>query len=472
MVLQFFNSFGNKLEEFKPLKKASVLLYTCGPTVYDFAHIGNFRAYVWEDVLRRYLEYKGFKVKHVMNFTDVDDKTIKGSVAQGISLEEYTSKYKKAFLEDIKTMNILPATTYTPATEYINEMVALVSKLLSKGVAYRGEDGSIYFSIKKFPAYGKLAGIDVKKLKEGARVKQDEYEKEGVGDFALWKAWDENDGAVFWDTPLGRGRPGWHIECSAMSMKELGETIDIHTGGIDNKFPHHENEIAQSEAASGKKFVNYWLHCAHLMVNGQKMSKSLGNFHKLRDIFSKGFSPSAVRFVLINANYRQPINFTFESVEDAQKALKGLQNFVERLRAVKNDFGENSEINGLISEAKENFESSMDNDLCLPEAVKFIFDFTRKVNKLIDADVLGAEDSRKVIEFLKKINSVLAVIDFSEKFFELTQEQALLVKQRNEARKNKDWKKSDELRDYLKKQGLELKDNKDGSTTINGSIII
>jgi len=471
MTLKLFNSFGNKLEEFKPLKKGKVSLYTCGPTVYNYAHVGNFRAYAWEDILRRYLEYKGFEVKHVMNFTDVDDKTIKGSSLEKIPLSLYTEKYKKAFLDDIKAINILPASVYTPATEYIKEMVDLILVLLKKGVAYRGEDGCIYFSIKKFPAYGKLAGIDVKKLKEGARVKQDEYEKEGVGDFALWKAWDENDGAVFWETPLGKGRPGWHIECSAMSMKQFGPTIDIHTGGIDNKFPHHENEIAQSEAATGKKFVNYWMHCAHLMVNNQKMSKSLRNFYTLRDVLNKGCDASAVRYVLINSSYRQPINFTFESVEDAKKTLAGLNNFVERLRSIKQDLKTDS-IDGIVALAKDGFDSSMDNDLNVPEAVKHIFDFVRKVNKLIDENAVGKNSASQAIGFLKKVNSVLAVIDFSEKFFELTDEQRAKIVLRNTARKNKDWKKSDQLRDELKKDGIELKDNKDGSTTVNDSLVV
>jgi cysteinyl-tRNA synthetase len=350
-------------------------------------------------------------------------------------------------------------------------MVDLILVLLKKGVAYRGEDGCIYFSIKKFPAYGKLAGIDVKKLKEGARVKQDEYEKEGVGDFALWKAWDENDGAVFWETPLGKGRPGWHIECSAMSMKQFGPTIDIHTGGIDNKFPHHENEIAQSEAATGKKFVNYWMHCAHLMVNNQKMSKSLRNFYTLRDVLNKGCDASAVRYVLINSSYRQPINFTFESVEDAKKTLAGLNNFVERLRSIKQDLKTDS-IDGIVALAKDGFDSSMDNDLNVPEAVKHIFDFVRKVNKLIDENAVGKNSASQAIGFLKKVNSVLAVIDFSEKFFELTDEQRAKIVLRNTARKNKDWKKSDQLRDELKKDGIELKDNKDGSTTVNDSLVV
>lgn len=463
MVLKFFNSLGNKLEEFKPIKKGEVGLYTCGPTIYYYAHIGNLKCYTWEDLLKRYLIFKGYKVKQVMNYTDVDDKTIKGSVEKGVSLSEFTSVYKKEFLNDIKTLNIIPAEIYCAATDHIWEMVELIQKLLDKKIAYRAEDGSIYFSIKKFPEYGKLAGIDPKELKAGARIKQDEYEKEGVGDFALWKAWDENDGEVYWETSLGKGRPGWHIECSAMSRKYLGEHFDMHTGGIDNKFPHHENEIAQSEAASGKKFVNYWLHTAHLMVNGQKMSKSLGNFYNLRELLEKGFTPMAIRYVFLNTNYRQQLNFTFESVEDAKKTLEGIQNFIDRLREIKS--GEGDSIKVFVDEALEGFEGAMDNDLNVPSAMKYVFDFIKKTNKLIDENSLGKKGATEAIEFLKKIDSVIGVIDFKEKFFELTTEQQKLVDERNNARKNKDWKKSDELRDKLKEMGIVVVDNKDGTST-------
>ena len=464
MVLKFFNSFGNELQEFNPINPGFVGLYTCGPTIYNFIHIGNFKCYSWEDLLKRYLIFKGFKVKQVMNFTDVDDKTIKASIQNKMALSEYTDVYKKAFQADSKLLNLLPAEIYCPATEHIPEMVSLVKKLLDKGFAYRGEDGSIYFSIKKFPNYGKLAGINVKKLKAGARIKQDEYEKEGVGDFALWKAWDENDGPVFWETELGKGRPGWHLECSAMSMKYLGEHFDIHTGGVDNKFPHHENEIAQSEAATGKKFVNYWMHTAHLMVEGKKMSKSLGNFFTLRDLLDKGFKPMAIRYVFLNTHYRQPLNFTFESVKDAQKTLDGLQNLIERLQAI-TEFKQNDSVKIFVDEALQNFEEAMDDDLNVPEAMKYVFDFAKKINKLIDEDSLGKRGANEALDFLKKIDSVLGVLDFREKFFELTEEQQKIVDERNLARKNKDWKKSDELRDKLKAQGIILVDNKDGSST-------
>lgn len=461
-MLQFYNTLTKRKEPFEPITPGQVGLYTCGPTIYNYIHIGNFKCYSWEDLLKRYLVFKGFKVKQVMNFTDVDDKTIKSSIRENKPLREYTEKFKKAFLEDAKLLNILPAEVYCPATEHIPEMAELVKKLMLNGFAYRGDDGSIYFSISKFPDYGKLAGIDTTKLKEGARVKQDEYEKEGVGDFALWKAWDENDGPVFWETELGKGRPGWHIECSAMSMKYLGEHFDIHTGGIDNKFPHHENEIAQSEAATGKKFVNFWLHTAHLMVEGQKMSKSLGNFYTLRDLMAKGLKPNAIRYVFLNSQYRQPLNFTIESVNDAQKALDSLQNFIDRLRDIK-EKKQDEQAKTLVSEALRGFEEAMDNDLNVPEATKYVFEFANKINKLIDANAIGIDGAQEAVAFLKKVNEVLAVLDFSEKQVELTAEQTALVKERELARKNKDWKTSDVIRDKLAAQGIIIEDKKEGT---------
>ncbi|MDD3160259.1 MAG: cysteine--tRNA ligase [Candidatus ainarchaeum sp.] len=462
MVFKVLNSMGNKIEEFKPMKKDLVTYYTCGPTVYNYAHIGNFRAYTWEDLLKRYLIFLGYKVNHVMNLTDVDDKTIKGSIKENIPLLEYTEKYKIAFFEDLKTLNIIPANTYPAATEYIGQMVNLVEILMKKGIAYRGEDGSIYYSIRKFPNYGKLANININQLKEGARVKQDEYEKEGIGDFALWKNWDENDGTVFWETSLGKGRPGWHIECSAMSMTLLGETIDLHTGGIDNRFPHHENEIAQSEGVTGKKFVNYWMHCAHLQVNGEKMSKSLGNFYTLRELLENKLNPMAIRYTLINNQYNQPMNFTFNSVNDSQKTLDGLNRFIERLRNI--NLEDNTSIENLVNQAIDGFKEGMDDNLNMPLAMSHIFNFVKEINKLIDENAIGKTGAKEALEFLKKINEVLGVLDFREKFFELTSEQEKLLEDRKEARKNKDFKKSDEIRDLLKSQGIEIIDNKDGTT--------
>jgi cysteinyl-tRNA synthetase len=465
MTLKIYNSLGNKLEEFKPINKKNVKLYTCGPTVYNYAHIGNFRAYCWEDILKRQLIFLGYKVTQVMNLTDIDDKTIKGSIENNMALSEFTEKYKKAFFEDIKFLNILPAEYYPSATDYIKEMVEMITKLLEKGIAYKSDDDCIYYSIKKFPEYGKLSNISTEKLIDGARIKQDEYEKEGIGDFALWKAWDENDGTVFWETSLGKGRPGWHIECSAMSKSLLGETFDIHTGGVDNKFPHHENEIAQSEAANGKKFVNYWLHCEHLLSEGKKMSKSLGNFYTLRDLKEMTFSAKAIRFVLINSQYRQQLNFTINSIKDAEKTLNGLQRLIDRLKENKKDI-ENDTIKEMCDETLAAFTNSMNNDLNVPEATKHLFKFVRKINKFLDDEILGKNSSEEAIELLKKINSVLGIMDFTEKFFELTDEQTKILNERIEARKNKDWKTSDLIREKFKKQGLEIIDEKNGETKI------
>ena len=317
--MKVFNSLTRGMEELKPLADNEIRLYTCGPTVYNFAHIGNFRAYAFEDVLRRTVKFNGMKIRQVMNLTDVDDKTIRGANAAGVALTDYTKTYKDAFFADLAKLNIEPAEVYPAATDHIPEMIELVSKLVESGVAYQSDDGSVYFNVRKFPGYGKLAHIDFDNQRTGARCASDEYDKENVGDFALWKAWEESDGPVGWDSPWGRGRPGWHIECSAMSMKYLGETFDLHTGGIDNLFPHHENEIAQTEAATGKPFVNTWMHCAHLMVNGEKMSKSLGNFFTLRDLIEKGWSGREIRYVLVNSHYRQGLNFAFSALEDARK---------------------------------------------------------------------------------------------------------------------------------------------------------
>ena len=328
-MLKLYNTLSRRKEIFKPIKNNKVGMYTCGPTVYYYPHIGNYRAYIVADILKRYLKYKGFKIDHVMNITDVDDKTIRDSQKQNLSLKEFTSKYEKAFLEDLNTLNIQKPDRLARATEHIKEMENLIKKLIDKGFAYKGKDNSIYYSISKFKDYGKLSKIKIKELKAGARVKQDEYEKKQVSDFALWKAWDKEDGNVFWETEFGKGRPGWHIECSAMSSKYLGDQFDIHTGGIDLIFPHHENEIAQSEGASGKKpFVKYWIHNEWLLIEGKKMSKSFGNFYTLRDILNKGYSPMSIRYVLLSTHYRQQMNFTFKKLDAAKNSLQRWGNFL------------------------------------------------------------------------------------------------------------------------------------------------
>ncbi len=459
--IRLFNTLSRKKETFTPIKKGQVAMYTCGPTVYDYAHIGNFRAFLFEDLLKRWLQYKGYKVTHVMNLTDIDDKTIKGSQKQGIPLRQYTDFYAKAFFEDIKALNIAPADVYPRATDHIEEMVQIIKTLLAKGVAYKGEDGSIYFSVAKFPEYGKLSHLKVGELKAGARVSQDEYAKEEAQDFALWKAWTPEDGDVFWETELGKGRPGWHIECSAMSTKYLGETFDIHCGGIDNMFPHHENEIAQSEAATGKTFVNYWMHNEHLQVEGKKMSKRFGNFYTLRDLLTKGYDPIAIRYLLISTHYRQQFNFTFEGLESARAAVERLRNFMRRLHEVQNGAG-TEKVATLTAKLEACFGGSMDDDLNVAVALSSLFDFVREMNSLLDANLVNKEEAAIAIGLMKRIDGVLGVIGEVKAEETLSSDVDALVQKREEARKAKNWKEADAIRAQLKAMGIVLEDTAQG----------
>ncbi len=455
-MIQFYNTLGKKKEDFEPMEDKKVKLYTCGPTVYDFAHIGNFRAYVFGDLLKRYLKFRGYDVLHVMNLTDVDDKTIKRSQEEGVSLQQYTEEYTKAFFEDLKTLKIEKADIFPKATEHIKEMVELVKKLMQKGHAYKGEDGSIYYKISSFKEYGKLSGTKIKGLKAGARVKQDEYTKERANDFALWKAWDESDGDVFWETELGKGRPGWHIECSAMSMKYLGESFDIHTGGVDLIFPHHENEIAQSEGATGKQFVKYWLHNEHLLVEGKKMSKSLGNFYTLRDLLKKGCKPRAIRLVLLSTHYRQKLNFSFDDVKAAEKTLERIDELVRKLenrKKIKTATGAGIKKN--LDEFEKKFEKAMDNDLDISNGLAAFFELMKELNKHLEQ--MSDEETERTFEMMKKIDSVLDIFRF-EVAKEIPEEIKALVEMREEVRRNKNWKKSDELREKIKERGWRVDD--------------
>src|SRR5438132_3840863 len=334
MPTRFFDTYTREVREFIPLNPPNVSIYTCGPTVYSRAHIGNFRAYIFEDLLQRHLGSRGYRVHRVMNLTDVDDKTIRGAREANISLEEYTKPFKQAFFEDLDTLRLKHASESPAATEprYIARMIEMISQLMACNLAYQAEDNSVYFRINKFPNYGKLAHLNLDELRPSGRVRTDEYDKENIGDFALWKAWDEADGDVGWDSPWGRGRPGWHIECSAMATALLGDEIDIHCGGVDNIFPHHEAEIAQSEGCTGKRFVRCWLHCAHLLVDNQKMSKSLGNFYTLPDVTAKGYSGREVRYALLRVHYRAQLNFTFEGMEESRQALTRIDEWLQRLR--------------------------------------------------------------------------------------------------------------------------------------------
>ncbi len=459
--IYFFNTLTRKKESFVPLEPGKVKMYTCGPTVYDYAHIGNFRAFLFEDLLKRWLVYRGFKVTHVMNLTDIDDKTIKGSQKQQIPLKQYTDFYVKAFFEDIKALNIQPADVYPRATEFVPEMVALIKTLMEKGFAYKGEDGSIYYSVCKFPNYGKLSNIKVGELKAGARVSQDEYCKEEAQDFALWKAWTPEDGDVFWETDLGKGRPGWHIECSAMSMKYLGETFDIHCGGVNNMFPHHENEIAQSEAATGKKFVNYWLHNEHLLVEGKKMSKRFGNFYTLRDLLAKGYDPIAIRYLLLSTHYRQQFNFTFEGLESSKSAIDRLKNFVRRLYET-----DGKDSKGKVAAFTEKLETcfggSMDDDLDIGMALASLFNFVREINSLLDANMVSKQEAADVGGLMMRVDEVLGVIGKVEVEEALPVDIDALVQKREAARKAKNWKEADDIRAQLKAMGIVLEDTAQG----------
>jgi cysteinyl-tRNA synthetase len=456
-----FNTLTRQKEIFTPISQGEVKMYTCGPTVYDYAHIGNFRAFLFEDLLKRWLRYCGFRVIHIMNLTDVDDKTIKGSQTKGVALKRYTEFFVKAFFEDIAKLNIDPADVYPCATDHVPEMVAIIKTLQEKGFAYRGEDGSIYYAVSKFPEYGKLSHLKVGELKAGARVSQDEYAKEDVQDFALWKAYTSEDGDAFWETELGKGRPGWHIECSAMSMKYLGETFDIHCGGIDNMFPHHENEIAQSEAATGKIFAYYWMHNEHLQVEGKKMSKRFGNFYTLRDLLEKGYDPMVIRYLLLSTHYRQQFNFTFEGLNAAKGAIERLKNLRRRLQDAKGSDSE-GKVAMQIQHVKQGFGEAMNDDLNISTALAALFDFVREINNLLDANVVSREEADQAAESLMQFNTVLGVIDKVEKEEPLPSDIDNLVQKREEARRAKNWKEADQIRDQLKVLGIVVEDTAQG----------
>ena len=439
-------------------------MYSCGPTVYNYAHIGNFRAYIFSDLVRRVLEDYGYNVKLVMNLTDVDDKTIRNSKENHISLSEYTKKYKEAFFEDIKTLRIKPATVNPSATEHINEMIDIIKLLEKNGHTYEA-DGSIYFKISTFPEYGELANLDKQELKEGAsgRVSSDEYDKENASDFVLWKAYTEEDGDVYWDSPFGKGRPGWHIECSAMSCKYLGKHFDIHTGGVDNKFPHHENEIAQNEAAFNEKFVNYWLHCEHLIVDGEKMSKSKGNFYTLRDLLNKGLSAEAIRYSLMNSHYRKQLNFTIEGINQSQSAIDRVNDLIFRLKDVNKTDADDSAVMKELEEANKNFFESIYDDLNVSEALGVFFSFIKSINISFDSINVSSRDA--IIKFIERVNNIINCFNMNgEKEIESSEEEKInkLIEERTLAKKEKNYKRADEIRDELNSMGIEIMDTPNG----------
>jgi cysteinyl-tRNA synthetase len=463
MSIRFFNTYSRALEEFQPRASASrkIDMYTCGPTVYSRAHIGNFRAYVFEDLLQRHLELRDYKVRRVMNVTDVDDKTIRGARAAKIPLAEFTAPFKQAFFEDIETLRIKRANEFPAATDrrYVDKMIAMIGTLVSRGLAYQADDKSVYYRINKFPGYGKLAHFDLTQLQSTGRVKNDEYDKEHVGDFALWKAWDEEDGDVKWDSPWGPGRPGWHIECSAMATAILGDQIDIHCGGVDNIFPHHEAEIAQTEGVTGKQFVRYWLHCAHLLVDGQKMSKSLGNFYTLPDLLEKDYTGREIRYSLMRVHYRAPLNFTWEGMEEARQALARIDDWLERLHETVADKIDPPKADKIDLQPGARFEEALDDDLNISAALGFLFESIRETNRALDRNELGAAAANAWLQWWERIESVLVI---QPEVASLPAAIAALAEARMQARLAKDWRKSDELRDELSARGWEARDTKDG----------
>jgi cysteinyl-tRNA synthetase len=458
LTLKFYNSMGRRVQVFKPLRKGEVRMYTCGPTVWNYAHIGNYRTFVFEDLLHRYLKFKGFSVTQVMNITDVEDNIIKGMKQFNKSRKELTSFYEAAFKKDLATLNVVPAEVYPRATEHIGEMVALIKRLLELGYAYRGDDGSYYYDISKFAKYGALSGIKPTQLKAGARVAQDHYEKEEANDFALWKAWDPDDGEVFWETELGKGRPGWHIECSAMSMKYLGDEFDIHTGAIDNRFPHHENEIAQSVAATGKRFVRYWLHAGFLNISGEEMHKSVGNVVYLSELLEQGWEPSTLRLFLISTRYRDTVDLTEKRLEQARDQARRLQDFLGRIRRAD---GGGTKGDGMAAQLLSRFERAMDEDLNTPRALAVVFSFVKKVNGLIDEGGISRESAAEILDSMRRVDAVLGVLRFEEEA--LPDAIAKLVAARDEARRKKDFATADRIREELLRQGVVLEDTPTGT---------
>ncbi len=471
-TIQVHNTLSAKVEPFVPQQPGQVRMYTCGPTTYDFAHIGNFRTFVFQDILRRFLKLRGFKLNHVMNLTDVDDRIIANAAAAGVSIRDYTDKYVLAFFADCKTLSVEAPEHWIRATDHVPDMVALIQKLQKNTYTYESE-GSIYYRIAKFKDYGKLSKIDLSGIQAGARVDNDRYEKESARDFALWKA--PKAGEHFWETPIGTGRPGWHIECSAMAMKYLGETIDIHTGGIDLAFPHHENEIAQSEAATGKQFVRYWLHAEHLLVEGEKMSKSLGNFFTLRDLFAKGYKPSALRFALASVPYRRQLNFTFDGLQQATSSVDRLRNFAFRMRNETFQAGKQPGMEARIAKAADDFDAGLSDDLNTAQALAAVFDFVREANTAMDKGGFRRGDVKAAQEFLSTFDQVFAVLEDNdaEKLSAIgfggstagveDAEIEKLVAERQAARQRRDFAASDRIRKELSDRGIILEDAKDGS---------
>ena len=462
MSLRFYNTLTQKLEEFTPLHDNVVRMYTCGPTVYNYAHIGNLRSFVFPDILRRWLRARGYTLDHVMNITDIEDKIIRDSKAAGKSIAEFTEVYTKAFLDDLATLRLERPERIVPATQHIPEMVEAVQHLTERGHTYVS-DGSVYYRISTFPEYGKLSHNDFSGIRAGARVDVDEYDKDDARDFVLWKAAKEGEPA--WDTAIGKGRPGWHIECSAMAMKYLGDTLDIHTGGVDLTFPHHENEIAQAEGITGKQFVRFWLHAEHLSVDSQKMSKSLGNIYTLRDLKERGFAPEALRYLLASVPYRKKLNFTFDGLKAAATSIDRLRNYKLRLETDKFSAGINEVLTQRTRAASAAFEAALDDDLNTAEALGTVFEYVRDTNTAMDAGQFLADNATAALEFMTRFDSVFDVLRPSTLQISVADDvtviEALIVERTN-AKKSRDFARADEIRNQLAAQGVILEDTKEG----------
>ena len=461
MSIRFYNTLTRQKEEFAPREAGKVGMYTCGPTVYSFVHIGNLRTFMFQDLLRRHLKYRGFEIRHAMNITDVEDKIIRTCRETGEDLKSLTGRYTQAFFDDLEALGVEIPEHIPRATDHIDDMVALVQRLTENGHTYE-TDGSTYFKISTFEPYGKLSHFDIDTLKEGAsgRVDNDEYSDEDARDFALWKAYVEDDGEVYWDTAIGKGRPGWHLECSCMSMGILGESFDIHCGGVDLVFPHHENEIAQSEAATGKPFVKYWLHAAHLNIDGQKISKSLGNTITLRTLLDEGHDPVAVRWALRSTHYRQPTNFSADTLAAAKQSVQRVRDFRMRLASVHQKSG--IDLAEETAACESQFAEALDDDLNISGALAAVFDFIRMTNRHLDEDELSATGAKSILEMLNRLDEVTGILGDAPAQ-EAPQEILDLVQERQEARRGKDFERSDAIRDELAEKGWILEDTPEGS---------
>ena len=457
MALQFYNTLKREKEIFHPIVEGKVGLYTCGPTVYDYAHIGNFRTFMFEDLLKRWLLHLGFDVNHVMNITDVDDKTIKKSQAEGVDLFEITERYTDFFMKDLDWLKIIPADIFPKATDSIPKIIRMIKILLDKGFAYREDDGSVYFNIRSFPDYGLLTKINMVNQQSASRVSDDEYDKDAPQDFALWKGWKEEDGDVVWDAPWGRGRPGWHIECSAMSSETLGDHFDIHCGGVDNMFPHHENEIAQSQCATDEPFVNVWLHSEFLLVDGGKMSKSLGNFYRISDLKEMGFTPECIRYQLLAGHYRSKITFSADKKHEGDKIVQKITDLKSRLKK------RNSAMfaDGSYPEEYSEFKERMNDDLNAPRSFAVFFDWMKIINSKLDQNNISEQELGQGWEFIQAFDKIFGLIK-SDQLPEIPIEITHLANQRDKARKMRDWAEADSLRQILKSKGWIVEDTPNG----------